>query len=301
MTVVGSGINSKDPKFCDRIGMDLENACKSIKEADCKLTECCIWGKPKGNPPFCMAGSKSGAKRNSGKKSLEWWWYKGSEPGVEAAVKYPKSPSDFKEKNPENIDNKKPYKSTTAAVDNKKNMEEKKEAAENTLQQAQTVKQIQEIRKMQLLQQQDKDILAANHERQIKRKILDQEFQRENLVAETDKQTANALKTQIERKQQEKAASKLDDLRLKYEINKGVAAEVGDKSSIDDKTALARDRLKIERDRLKIETERRRLVNLANGNVINQTPDGNKNIKEIVVEKTPKLASANAAAAKAAG
>jgi len=291
---VGSGINSKDPKFCNRTAMDLEKACKSIKEADCKLTECCIWGKPKGNPPFCMAGSENGAKINSEKKSLEWWWYKGPEPGPEAAVKYPKSSLDFKKDIPDNIDKKEAYKSTTAVVANKKNIEEKKEAAEDTLQQAQTAKQIQENRMMQLLQQQSERALVAKHKREIERRKLEQEFQRQNVAAQTEKQTANALKILTKNEQQKQADAKLDKLKLEYKINEIAAAEVGDKSSVDDKGALAA-------SQIKIEAEKRKLANLAKGSGIYQTPSGNKNIKEIVADKSPQLAGAiaNAAAAKA--
>ena len=173
-------------------------------------------------------------------------------------------------------------------------MEEKKEAAEDTLQQAQTAQQIQENEMMLLLQKQSQDALIAKHKREIERRKLQQKFQRQNNAAQVEKQTVAALKVLTKQEQQKQADAKLDKLRLEHEINKIAAAEVGDKSSVSDKGALAA-------SQIKIEAEKRKLANLAKGPGIYQTPSGNKSAAEVAADRSPQLAEAvkNAAVANA--
>lgn len=195
---VPQSICSLPPKYRDK-------KCKQIEEQACKTHDCCIWLRPKNNPPLCRAGTEHGPVLNEPDKlpEFEWWWYKG--------IKYPQPSKDFNESPPELEEQKKP-------------INEERVREDEILDQVLTIKQrhggeIQNLEHQQKKAELDQQIFFEK-----KRRMLAAQQASETNQARVEENTAEALKTVMlkeRQKEKEKAAQKVQENLIKAKSKVG--------------------------------------------------------------------------------
>lgn len=264
-----------DPEFCKRTDSDLEKACKDLKEADCKVSDCCIWATPQDNAPLCMAGNENGATYNATKKSLEEWWYKG--PKNDQAIKYPRASTDFAEEKQERIGGKlEPMEDTEAVLEQKEKKQAAQDDAIETIEQKVAIDQNQSRAERLLLQKHElEDIkLKQRHDNEVA--TLKNANQARNVAADTEEQTVQALKIVANQKKLEMSEQEIDDLKLEHAINKITAEDEGEGISTTDKQNLAKSRINIEAKKRELtkeanEAKQQSQGELAGGEKVNGT------------------------------
>ena len=233
-----------DPEFCRRTDSDLEKACKDLKKADCKISDCCIWATPQDNAPLCMAGDENGATYNASKKSLEEWWYKG--PKNDISIKYPRDSTDFKPREQEAIAGREPLEDTEAAAHQEEKEEEKQDDAIDTVEQKVAIDQNQERAERILLQRQARDKMKMEQNFVNEVATLRDAQKAKDVAADTEEQTVQALKIVATQKKLEVDEKALDAAKVEQAINQTTAESSGAGTSTTDKQNLAESRIGIE-------------------------------------------------------
>jgi hypothetical protein len=244
-----------DPEFCKRTDSDLEKACKDLRKADCKVSDCCIWATPQDNAPLCMAGDENGASYNASKKSLEEWWYKG--PKNDVAIQYPRKSEDFKPREQEAIKGREPLEDTEAAAHQEEKEQEKHDDAIDTVEQKVAIDQNQERAERILLQRQARDKMKMEQDFVNEVATLRDAQKAKKVAANTEEQTVQALKIVANKKKLEMDEKTLDDAKLEHAVNKITAEDEGEGTSTTDKQNLAA-------TRIDIEAKKRELTKVAN-------------------------------------
>ena len=299
--------------FCSKTPVDLEKGCRKLHQEQCKVTNCCIWGKPKTSPEFCMAGNQFGPMVDSSKKQLEWWWYKGAK--NKRAIRYPKQSEDFspREGLTQPVAKKHPLDSAHAQM---LQHEAQKKAdgatqqlaaqqaggtipknpagsptdpassgsagamkaaaaaasgatsamgAMKTMERENKVKQGQVMQQLLAKQKREIDNLKLQHKQQLEQKGLDDKQADTNIKTQSDKQTAEAVKTIVAKKRQADKAKQVDALQLKAKQQKNAADQIGDAASLTDKNKQAADQMKIKAEQRKLETQANQYQGKAGG------------------------------------
>jgi len=322
--------------FCSKTPVDLEKGCRKLHQEQCKVTDCCIWGKPKTSPGFCMAGNQFGPMVDSGKKQLEWWWYKG--PKSKKAIRYPKQSEEFKPREGlvQPVAKKHPLESAHAQMLQHEAQKTANAAAQQraasaaggtipknpagspsdpassgsegamkaataaasgatssmqamkTMERENKVKQGQVMQQILTKQKREIDNLKLQHKHQVEQKGLNDKQADLNIKTESDKQTAEAVKTIIAKKRQADKAAQIDALQLKAEQEKNAADQIGDAASLTDKNKQAADQMKIKTEQRKLETAANTYQGKAGGIDISKMKSGMKKQKAME-EKMNKL------------
>ena len=276
-----------DPEFCKRTDSDLEKACKDLREADCKVSDCCIWATPQDNAPVCMAGDENGASYNANKKSLEEWWYKG--PKNDEAIQYPKKSDNFEPRKQEKIGGKhKPLEDTEAVIEQKEKEAEAEDDAIQTVEQKVAIDQNQERAERLMKQQHALKKLKMEQSFINELATLKDAQKAKNVAADTEEQTVQALKIVANQKKLEMDEKEIDDLKLEHAINKITAEDEGEGVSTTDKTNLAKARVEIESKKRELtkranEAKQQSQGELAGGEKVN----GETNAADLAKKITP--------------
>ena len=246
-----------------------------MKEADCKVSDCCIWATPQDNAPLCMAGNENGATYNATKKSLEEWWYKG--PKNEQAIKYPRASTDFAPEKQERIGGKlEPMEDTEAVLEQKEKKQAAQDDAIETIEQKVAIDQNQSRLQRLLSQKHELEDVKQKQRHDNEVASLKNRVQAKNVAARTEEQTVQALKIVANQKQLKMDEKAVDDLKLEHAINKITAEDEGEGISTTDKQNLAKSRINIEAKKRELtkeanEAKQQSQGELAGGEKVNGT------------------------------
>lgn len=286
--------NIKDAKFCKRKIKDLENACMSLTENDCKLTQCCIWAKPKNNPPVCWAAAHdgNGAGYDANKKELEWWWYKGPNKNLATKRIAGTHSQNYAPREHPMIEKKEPLSNTSGVVKNLKKQKAAAGAAQDTLKQAKVASLTQENEMKQLQRKQELAAVVAKHQRAQQLDALKQKHQLENTQASVQNLTNNALKKITLEQAQKKVEKDMDAQKLQMAINQTAAVNASPKQNISDQVAITK-------SQIGIESKKRELQKLLEQQKHQSVQSNHTNVNE-QRERNAANAAAKAQAAEAA-
>jgi len=275
-----------DPEFCKRTDSDLEKACKDLKEADCKVSDCCIYATPEDNAPECMAGDEHGATYNANKKSLEEWWYKG--PKNEEAVRYPKSSGDFAPRKQSFIPTREPLEDTEAVAHQEEKDQEAEDEAIETIEQKAAI-DMNEARSKRLMSQKhelENVKLKQRHDNEVA--AMQDAWTAKNVAAKTREQTVNALAVVAKQKEIATKEREKDEAMLNAEVDRITAQGTGGGLSATDKQNIAKSRIGIaaqERELKKLSNEAKQQSQgeLVGGEKVN----GETNATDLAKKVTP--------------